>query len=261
LRRITIIGTALAVLAGATAAVAASQFNTYTATAKLSPSKAGSKASPSPLRWTEDYTASGNGGNRTSPLTDVKWKIYGLVSDGKDFPTCTLNQIAAAKSDAGCPPGAMVGNGAITAVVGPTADPSTGAANTFECDPILHEWNGGQGKVVLFFVDQAPNHSCGPLTTGAVGPYQATAKQQGKFFVLDTPVPRYVSFPVTGLEGSIKTLHMDHMKLTKKVKGHTHAYLASTACKAGKRPWSVSFTAENASGQMQTSALTGSSKC
>ena len=259
MRRIIIIGTALAALIGAGVAYAA--LNTYGANSKFSPSKAGSSRSPSPIAWTENYQASGTGGNRTAPLTDVKWKIYGLVSNGKDFPTCSLAKIAAAKSDSGCPHGAMISNGSITSVIGPTADPSANASGTVECDPILHEWNAGQGKVVLFFVIQPPNHACDGLTTGAVGPYQATAKQQGKFWVLDTPVPRYVSFPLGGIEGSVKTLHEAHMRLTKKVHGKTVAYLASVGCKAGKRPWSVSFTAESASGAKETSSVSGKAKC
>jgi hypothetical protein len=247
----------LAVLVFAAVAYAASAFNTYTAKSTFSPSKAGSAGSPSPLAWTEDYTSTGTGGNRSSPLTDVKWKIYGVVSDGKDFPKCTASQIAAAKSDAGCPKGAMIANGSITSVLGPTADTSTSAPGTIECDPLLHEWNAGQGKVALFFVIQPPNHSCDGITTGAVGPYSATAKQQGKWWILDTPVPRYVTFPLGGIEGSSKTLHEAHFRLTKK----GHAYLASVACMNGKRPWSVSFTAQNSAGQTQTSTVSHTAKC
>jgi hypothetical protein len=253
------IGTALAVLVGAAAAYAA--FNTYTAKSTFSPSKAGSASAPSPLSWTENYAATGTGGNRSAPLTDVRWKIYGLVSDGKDFPTCTVAKIAAAKSDASCPKGAMIGSGSITSVVGLTSNTSTSAPNTFECDPLLHEWNAGPGKVALFFVIQAPNHSCGAIPPGTVGPYQATAKQQGKIWVLDTPVPRYVTFPIPGLEGSVKTLHMVHFNLHKKVKGKTVAYLASTGCQNGKRPYSVSFTAQNGSGATETSAVKHTATC
>jgi hypothetical protein len=260
LRRIIIIGTALTVLVGAIAAYAAA-FNTYTATSDFAPKKAGSASSPSPVAWTEDYSATGTGGNRSVPLTDVKWNIYGLVSDGKDFPTCSKAKIAAAKSDAVCPKGAMVAGGFITSVVGLTSNTSTGAPGTFECDPLLHEWNGGPGKVVLFFVIQAPNHSCGAIPPGSVGPYQATAKAQGKIWVLDTPVPRYVTFPIPGLEGSVKTLHVVHFRLTKKVHGKTVGYLSSVACKSAKRPYSVSFTAQNSSGQTQTSTVSHTGDC
>ncbi len=256
------IGTALVVLVGAAAAYAA--FNTYTATSTFSPSKAGSATASSPLAWTENYAAQGTGGNRSAPLTDVKWKIYGLVSDGKDFPTCSLSKIAAAKSDSGCPKGAMVANGYITSILGPTNDASTSAPGQFECDPLLHEWNGGQGKVVLFFVIQAPNHSCGAIPPGSVGPYQATAKQQGKIWVLDTPVPSYITFPLGlagGLEGSVKTLHEVHFNLHKKVNGKTVAYLASTGCQSGKRAYSVTFTAENSSGQKESSTVSHKATC
>jgi hypothetical protein len=258
LRRIIIIATAVAMLVGAAVAYAA--FNTYTAGSKF-PGKAGSAASPAPISWVEDYSATGTNGNRSAPLTQDVWKIYGLVSDSKDFPTCTKAKIAAAKSDTVCPHAAMVGSGYITSILGPTSNTSTSAPGTVECDPLLHQWNGGNGKVVNFFVIQAPNHTCDGITTGSVGPYESTAKQQGKIWVLTTPIPRYVTFPLGGVEGSVKTLHMVHFNLHKKVHGKTVAYLASIGCKSGKRAWSVAFTAENASNQKETSTVKHTTKC
>ena len=51
----------------------------------------------------------------------------------------------------------MVATGAITAAVGPATSFTAAAA---ACDPLLHVWNGGQGKLTFFFVDQAPSHEC-----------------------------------------------------------------------------------------------------
>ena len=86
--------------------------------------------------------------------------VYGVVNNGKDFPTCSLAKIEAAKTDTGCPKGSLVATGSITALIGPTTDPSASNPNVAPCKPLLHAYNGGPGKVVFFFVDQAPDHTC-----------------------------------------------------------------------------------------------------
>ncbi|MGA2926653.1 MAG: hypothetical protein ABSG43_11785 [Solirubrobacteraceae bacterium] len=259
-RKTTIIAitTALAVLVGAASAFAA--FNTYTASYPLTSNKAGSSGSPSALGFTENFAATGTSGNRTAALTDIKTTIYGLVTNGKDFPTCSLAKIANAKSDSGCPKGAMVASGSITAVLGPANNPSQSAAGLIACAPKLHVWNAGQGKVVYFFISPASAHLCGPITTGLVGPYPGTLKQQGKNLVLNTPVPSYVSFPEPGFEGSLEGEHLVWPKLTTKVAGKTVAYAASVACKKGKRPYSTSFTAV-LNGSSETGSVSGSVAC
>lgn len=253
------IATVLAVLAGAASAYAA--LNTYKATLTVAPSKAGSVSSPSPAGYTQNFTASaGTPGNRAAALTDVKTTIYGLTSDGKDFPTCTLAQIAANKSDSKCPKGALVASGGISAVLGPESNQSTSAPNLIACKPMLHLWNAGQGKFVEFFVAPPAAHLCGPVVTGLVGPFPGTIKLQGKNLVLDVPVPNYVSFPVPGFEGSLESEHLAWSKMTKRVHGKTVAYLASVACKNGKRPYTTSFTAE-LGGKSETKAVPGSESC
>lgn len=262
MRRIVVIGTALAVLFAAVSAYAAtSGINTYTAKVSFSPNKAGSANAPSPIGFTEKYTAGGTNGNRTAPLTNIKTVIYGVAADWKSFPTCSEAKIAAAHSDTGCPKGAKVASGGITAILGPVADPSASAPGQAPCDPVLDVWNGGGGKVVFFFVDPSPT-TCAGLATGAVPPYTGTVKQVGKNLVLNTPVPGYVSFPLSGVEGSLTSLTLHYAKLTRTVKGKTAAYNASTSCKAGKRPYSVTFSAETGPGApSQSSTVTGTQKC
>ena len=52
------------------------------------------------------------------------------------------------------------------------------------------------------------------------------------------------------------------MKLSKTVNGKTVMYQASVACKGGKRPYSVAFTAEPSAGAAGvTQTVTGTSKC
>lgn len=262
MRRIVVVGTALAVLCAAASAYAAtSGFNTYAAKLKFSPNKAGRAGAPAALGFTETYIAGGTGGNRTAPLTDVKTTIYGMLSNGKAFPTCSLTSIESAKSDTGCPKGALVATGSITALIGPVSDPSTSAPGVLPCDPLLDVWNAGQGKVVFFFRDQG-SHQCadGAIATGDVGPFPGTIKNVGKNLVMNTPIPNYVSFPLGGVEGSLtgETLHW--LNLTKKVGGKTVAYGQSVACKGGKRPYSVTFTA-SLNGVSQTGTATGTQKC
>jgi hypothetical protein len=253
------------VLCAAVSAYAATGgLNTYGATLKFSPNAAGSGKAPAAIGFTESYTAGGTGGNRTAPLTDIKTTVYGAVSNGKSFPTCSFAKISAAKSDAGCPKGAEIATGSITAILGPETDTSASAPGTAPCDPLLHVWNAGQGKVVFFFVDQGPSHLCasGAIMTGQVGPYTGTVKTVGKNLVLDTPVPAYVSFPLAGVEGSLTSLTLHYLKATTTVHGKSVAGIASVGCKAGKRPYSVTFTAESAPGAApQSSTVTGTQKC
>ena len=225
------------------AGVAYASINTYpTASLSFSTKQAGTAAKPVPVGYTQKIVAKGTNGNRTAVLTDILTKIYGLKADGKDFPTCSAASISANGDDTKCPKGAMVATGAITA--------SVGAANNFTaagapCDPLLHVWNSGQGKLTFFFVDQAPAHEClgGALKTGQVGPYPATYKNVGKYLVVNVPVPKYVSFPAPGVAGSLETEHLQWLKLTKKVKGKTVAATSSVGCLKGKRPYSTTFTA------------------
>jgi hypothetical protein len=117
---------------------------------------------------------------------------------------------------------------------------------------------------VYFFVDQG-SHTCagGAITTGTVGPFSGTVKTVGKNLVMDTPIPSYVSFPITGVEGSLTSETLTWKNLSKKLKsGKTAHYGASVACKGGKRPYSVTFTAESGpGGAPSSSVVTGSQKC
>ena len=66
---------------------------------------------------------------------------------------------------------------------------------------------------------------------------------------MNTPIPQSVSFPLSGVEGSLTSETLHWMKLTKKLKnGKTVAYGASVGCKNGSRPYSVTFTAETGPG-------------
>lgn len=264
MKKFVLIAAAFGALAIAGVAYAAS-INTYKATLSFSGKKAGTAAKPVPVGYSQNITATGTNGNRTAVLTDILTKIYGLKADGKDFPQCSAAKISGAGDDTSCPKGALVATGAITAAVGSATD-FTAAAQS--CDPLLHVWNSGQGKLTFFFVDQAPNHLClnGNLKTGQVGPYPATYKTQGKYLVVDVPVPHYVSFPAPGVAGSLMTEHLNWLKVTKKVHGKTVAASASVACLKGKRPYTTTFTANlpgptGNPGAPQKDTVTGSAPC
>jgi hypothetical protein len=257
LRRIVLIATAVGMLVAASAAYAA--INTYTASVSFSSKAAGKPAKPAPIGYTLNLSASGTNGNRTAILTDIKTKLYGLVADQKDFPTCSLNAIATAKNDTGCPKGALVGSGYITAEVGSPTNFTTPAA---PCDPALDVWNSGAGKLTFFFVD-TPAHNCNALglKTGSTGPYPATVTKSGKWMVIDVPIPSFIGRPL-GLAGSLETEHLVFTHQSKKVKGKTVYSLASVACQGKKRPYSVSFTANlPTTNQTESATKSGTGAC
>jgi hypothetical protein len=263
LRRIVVVATAVAVLIAAASAFAATGgLNTYTATIKVSPSKAGSGKAPSAAGFLQKYKADGTPPNRTAPLTNIKTTIYGLTTDGKDFPTCSASKIINVGNDKSCPKGALVASGSITALLGPSNDQSASNPEIVPCDPLLDVWNGGQGKLVFFFVE-TPTHTCGPIQTGGVPPYPGTIKTVGKNLVQNTPIPGYVSFPLTGVEGSLTSLTLHWKNLSAKLKnGKTVHYATSVACKGGKRPYSEQFTAETSQGgTSSTDTVSGTQKC
>jgi hypothetical protein len=254
MKRIAVLITALAVLG--TAATSYAAINTYSASINTTSKAAGTPSKPVPTGYTENLQAHGTNGNRAGIMLDIKTKIYGLVANGKDFPTCTLSQIASAGTDAKCPTGAKVATGTIGATVGSATNfTAAGAA----CNPQLDVWNSGQGKLTFFFVE-TPAHQClgGALKTGMVGPYPATYKQVGKYLQLDVPVPHYVSYPAPGLVGSLESEHLTFLKQTRNVHGKTVASLSSIGTQGHKRPYSVTFTSTLPGSATEVHTVSGS---
>ena len=262
MRRILMIGAAFAVLGvGAVAAYAGTTNpNTYGGSSfgSFAPKKAGSKAHPSPVGYVEILNAKpGAGNNRAAPLTKITTRIYGLVANAKPFPSCSASKISAAHNDNVCNPKALVASGFVNSQLGSKDLSQPGSP----CNPGLRAWNGGPGKLVFFFYTDA-SHQCVGLLTGATAPYVGSVKQVGKFLVVAVPLPPDISTNVAGLGfyGSLIHQQLTFRKLTKKVHGKTVAYNASVSCLKGKRPWSITFQANNG-GHTQTSTVKGSSKC
>lgn len=256
MRRIIIIGTAVAVLVGAATAYAA--LNTYTANIKVT-GGVGSPSSPAPVAYSETLgAANATVGSRAAPLTDIKTSVYGLIGNPGAFPTCNGNKISDQKTDSFCPPKALVATGPVNSLLGGTNLTIAGSA----CNPFLHVWNGGGGKLWFFFTTSA-RYSCGSLRTGATPAYSGQITQKGKNLVTDVPLPPFVSTAVahhTGLYGSLIKEVLTYSKLTTRVHGKTVGFTESVGCKAGKRPFTVSFTAVS-SGVKETKTVSGSGPC
>jgi hypothetical protein len=258
MRRIIIIGTAVAVLVSAGAAYAA--LNNYTAGFTFSPSKGGSAKSPVPVAFAETLTAANAiATSRAAPLVDIKWSVYGLVSNPKPFPTCTdVTRMSVQKTDSFCPPKALVASGPVNSLLGGPKLSVPGGP----CNPFLHVWNAGGGKVWFFFTTSA-RYSCGSLHTGDTQAYAGYLSRHGKYLVLDNPLPSFISTAVAhhkGLYGSLIKEVLTYRKLTAKVKGKTVGFTSSVGCKGGKRPFSVSFTAVSGATK-ETKVVPGSAKC
>jgi hypothetical protein len=260
MRRNIMIATAVSMLVAAGAAYAA--LNTYTATMTFSPTKAGSAKSPSALGYTQVLAATPVAPNvRAAPLVDIKTTVYGMVANPKPFPTCSSATILTGpKFNANCPSGSLVASGQVTAQLGKPDLTKPGGS----CKPGLSVYNAGNGKLWFFFTTKTAA-DCGGLPTGATPPYPGTLKKSGKNLVTDVPLPPFVSTAVanqTGVYGSLTLETINWKKLTTKVKGKSVAFLSSVGCKAGKRPWTVAFSAvATATSAPEVKTVTGAPKC
>jgi len=258
LRRFLIIGTALAVLAGAAVAYAAT-LNKYSAKLSLTSTKPGSKAKPVAVGLTENLGAANATSSKVAaPLVELDTTIYGLVSNANKFPVCSLATILKPpKYDGNCPKAAEVATGSVSALLG---DPTLNPANRISCKPGLDIWNAGGGKLWFFFT-AASATQCAGLTTGATAPYPGTVKQSGKNLVIDVPLPPDVSTKVANhanFYGSLINEKVTYKKATYK----GHPLFASVGCKGSKRPFSVAFTAVATSSSPKVKqTVSGSAKC
>jgi hypothetical protein len=267
-RRILIIGTALAVLAGAASASAAS-FNNYAGSGlKFSPTGAGTPAHPRIVNMTETLRANAPAGDRAAPLTDIKLKVYGVRTNGNLFPTCTDSQIEAniVKYERACAPKSRVAQGPVHSALGPSSNPSQSAGTA--CNPYLKVFNGGKSSQVFFFTtapDAPSQYTCAGLSTGSTAPYDGHISYQGKYWVLDVPLPPDISNKVAnqpGLYASLLTEVLSPISESTKVAGTTRGYMESVACQGGKRPYSITFTAQDyGTGARETQTVSGAAAC
>ena len=259
MRRIIIIGTALAALGVAGAAFAASNFNNY-AGSKLAFSKgAGSKAKPVALSMVETLKAGAPAGDRAAPLTHIKITIYGVKLDVGKLPVCTDSLIEKNKTapTGGCPKGSLIGNGRVHSLLGPSTTPAQAAGTA--CNPYLNVFSGGPKKQVFYFFTKSAT-DCGGLTTGATAPYDGHISYSGANAVINVPLPPDISTKVANQPGLYGSLIAENLTFPKKAGGKV--YMAGVGCKSGKRAWSIKYTATRYNnGGTETQTVKGSSKC
>jgi hypothetical protein len=267
LKRIVIIGTAVAVLVGAAAAYAA--FNNYSGSnLAFAPKGAGSAKSPKIVNMTETLKVAAPAGDRAAPLKNIKVMVYGVRTNGNLFPTCTDSQIVKNKTkfEKACNPKSRVAQGPVNSLLGSSTDPS--ASGGTACNPYLRVFNGGKNTQVFFFTTTpdapGPQFNCANLPTGATPPYDGHISYQGKYWVLNVPLPPSVSTDVAnaGLYGSLIKEVLRPIPQTTKVNGKTRGYMESIACKGKTRPYKIIFTAKNYnSNTFETQTVSGSAPC
>lgn len=257
-RVIITIAVGVAMLGTAGAAFAASGYNNY-AGSKLVivPAKAGTKAKPVGLAMTQILKVSAPTGMRAGPLTDIKFKIYGVKLDVGKLPVCTLSKIEAdkVKPIGGCPRASLIGGGAVHSLLGPESDPASAGT---PCNPFLNALNGGPGKQVFYFNTKRAT-DCGGLTTGATAPWEDTISYSGANAVIDNKLPADIGTKVAGQPGFYSSLIAETIVYPKTVDGKP--YMVGVGCKHGKRPWSITYTAHLYSGSNETETVSGSSNC
>lgn len=237
MRRTVIIAAVSIAVVAATAAYAATK--PYGGSLTFSGARHATPSHPAPIAFKLHVRATQTGSTRPPVQLDIKIRIYGMKLDGKDFPSCQLKQIATTHNDTVCPKGSKVATGYIQSLLGSSTDfTSPGAA----CDPRLDVLNSGQGKLTYFFLTDATHMCAGGLKTGSTPPYPGTYKMQGKWFVSNVTVPRYIDYPLGGLVGSLQNEYLDFTSQTRKLHGKTVISQASLGCLKGKRPYQIITT-------------------
>jgi hypothetical protein len=206
---------------------------------------------------TERLAANAPSGERAAPLTDTKLTIYGVKLDTGKLPVCTDAMIEKNKtnSDGGCPAGSVIADGPVHSLLGSSTNSSqSGTA----CNPRLRVFNGGPSTQVFYFYTKAAT-DCAGLTTGATAPYDGHISYSGGNAIVNVPLPPDISTKVANLPNYYGSLITETLTFGKKAGGKV--YMAGVGCKAGKRAWSITYTATNYDGSSDTQTVKGSSKC
>jgi hypothetical protein len=260
LRRIIIIGTAVAVLVGAAAAYAA--FNNYQGTSlAFHPNAGGSTKHPVGLGMTEKLKANAPAGDRAAPLFNIKLTIYGVKMDAGKLPTCSDAKILANKTSpmGSCSPGSRIGNGLVVSSLGPGTDPS--ASKGTACKPHLNVFNGGP-KTQVFYFYTLHSSDCGGLTTGSTAPYDGHISYSHGNAIVNVPLPPDISTKVAGQPNFYGSLITETLNFPQKVNGK--GYMVGVGCKNGKRPWTIQFKAKDyttSGGGTETQTISGKAPC
>ncbi|HWD84409.1 MAG TPA: hypothetical protein VG321_01580 [Solirubrobacteraceae bacterium] len=262
MRRIIIIGIAIAVLgSGAAAWASSTDPNNYSGSSvSVSPAKAGKAKRPVIDAWTQTIKVSSNqAGLDSAPLKDIKTWIYGLKVNSKVAKTCSSSKIET--NYLSCPGKSLVASGSVTSRLGtPDRNPSTST----NCGPLtLNVYNGGKNFVWFFFIVSGGPASCPGAHTGSAAPYKGTFSRSNGNLVLNVPLPPDVSTDAAniGAYASLTNEHLVWKKLTKRINGKRVGYFSSVGCKAGKRPIKVTFTDTTNGSNRFSTTKTGKLTC
>jgi hypothetical protein len=250
------VGTALAVLVGATAAYAA--YNNYGGTTTKISRGVGTKKKPVGLSMVQTLKASAPSGERAAPLTNIKTTLYGVKLDAGKLPVCSDAKIEQNKiSPTGaCPKGSLIATGRVSALLGPGTDNS--ASNGTPCNPRLNVFNGGPNTQVFYFWTKSSS-DCGGLTTGSTAPFDGHISYKNGNVVVTIPQPTDISTKVAGHANFYSSLIGELLSYPKTVNGK--GYMVGVGCKNGKRPWTATFTAHKYGGGSETAKVSGATSC
>jgi hypothetical protein len=213
-RRAVTAATGALVLGGLVAAptVAQTPQTTVSGSAKVSPSRAGTKARPQGVKLTVKVHWETVAGVEPPVVqsADVMFPKGSLYNGGK-YPKCSEN-VLARKGLRGCPSGAIMGKGSGVAF-----------ADTVLTYPKITVVNGGKKHVYLYTVLNNPARVQAPVP-GTI------TKAHGKWaYKLHLEVPHVLQL-VAGVPIALRDLT---------IKAGKKSWLATTACPGGKWPFSV----------------------
>ena len=255
MRKVAMLVAAVGLLAVAAVAYAQTQQNTYKVQGSVTPTKAGSKDKPVPVKVSFSYQVGEANGLQPSAIKRYKISFYGVRAvNGDKFPKCTADQInQAGNSDAVCANGSKVGTGTIDNFVYADSDPS-GKQGGFPCAKKLSVYNSGKGKGALFVYGD-PNQ-CGGV--GALPAFPISyVKGDGGGTALQFDVPPTVLHPIAGLSVAVRSVQSTILQRTVTKSGKKYGFYESIKCKGKARPIIVTFFTEAG----QSTKSTANAKC
>ena len=255
MRKYRILALAVAGLMAFAAVAFAVQENTYTVNGKVTPTKTGTKAKPTPVELFFGYTVAEKSGKRPGLINQYDIFFENGQVNSKVTATCSAAKIDAAQSDAGCPKGSLVGTGNVENQSGATSDES---ANTIKCHLDLRIHNGGNNRLALYLhgaPDPDPEKNC-PLAVDKAIDARFVKRSNGTSLIFD--VDDTLLHPAPGFDNAVVYVESTIKKITKKIGGKTRGFFESAGkCKGGKSQVKVTF--RQVSGAKET--VTNTIKC
>jgi hypothetical protein len=259
MRKFAVVGLAVfGLLAVAGIALAA---NTYTSTNKVSPSKSGTAARPTPVAVSQTFNVGETTGVRPSPLKTYSIGIGpGIVPNTNVARGCTSAQANAQVLPATCNKlatrgGAKVGGGSVNALAGPSNTPST----KLQCYLTVTLVNSTRKNHLWIRIDGVtsgpPGRTCVTAQHSAIDATftktgTAAKKGGGKIpvYAIKFSVPPALLHPIPGFDVAVVGDVDNVLRVSKRIGRVTHGYLESVGCPAsprGKRQGTTVFTSES----------------